>query len=134
MMQFTKTENKQLIEGLTGWEYNEKHLYLLSTIEGEAFGIYEIQPLTKITGNVHVIINPEYRGTRVSFEMYQLLKDYLRDHTEYRKLIATVPEKNERMLRVINRTEFRACGLIQNGIIWDGQEQNLIVFELDIKR
>jgi len=48
--------------------------------------------------------------------------------------LASISANNIAMLSGLKKTEFKLCGLIKNGIIDQNSYQDLLLFELEIKR
>lgn len=121
-----------LLKGFEDMVNNPDSIYLRIQDDGKIVGLYEVQMFTKITGNVHVRLLPEARNTGISKDAYPALLEYLKANTHLKKLICSIPAKHEPMMKIINKTRFKACGLIPDGIFWNDETQDLILFQLDI--
>lgn len=97
-------------------------------------GLFEIQELTKITGIVHFYIKPEVRNQGYGKKMCPLLLRFAKEKTGFRKLIASIPAYNIPMIAVMKHTDFKCCGAVRDGIIWDDRLQDIILFEIEVQR
>jgi len=96
-----------------------------------SIGVFQLQEITKITFNIHIHIFEEYQKKGFAFKCLDPLLTRLK-HLKIKKLMCTVSKNNRVMRRVLSRTPFKLCGSIKDGIIWNDELTDLLIFELNI--
>lgn len=109
-----------------------EYLWYFINHNNESVGCFQLQEVTKITVSVHMSLLEEYQNKDIAIKCFKPLLEQLKKDTTYSKLVCTVPVNNKHMLSVLNKTTFKVCGLIPNGIIWDTKLQDLLIFEVTI--
>jgi hypothetical protein len=125
------TKNIQVIKSVYDLEPNLTHEWLLIIKDNNIVGMFEIQPLSKITGIVHLHIKEEFQKQGVAIEAMNALTEYLKP-TPIKQLIGSIAVKNKHIMSIVNKTKARCCGLISNGIIWNNELQDIALFQLEV--
>lgn len=131
-MHIFQTKSKLLIQSVYPVEIVDTHDYLMMHQEGQVKGLFEIQPITKITGMVHMHIKEEHQNQGIGIDAFNALLMYLRGR-QYKQLIGPIPEHNTRIQSIVNKTLAKECGRIKDGIVYDNKLQDLILYQLEIK-
>ena len=97
----------------------------------DLIGKIQLQPITKITFNIHLDIHKEHQKKGLANKIEQPLIEYC-IKAGIHSLICTIAEENKNMLKVMMKTKFKCAGLIKNGIIYNNKKQNLILFQLEV--
>lgn len=127
-----KTISKDIIHYVfPNLNINQHNLYFEISLSGKIIGLFEIQILTQITGILHLHILEEFQNQGLAIHAVKELIKALKN-TEIKQLIGTIPETNQHIMSIVNKTPSKCCGLIKDGIIWNNQLQNLILFQLDL--
>ncbi len=113
-------------------DINIHNEYIIIKVNENNVGLFELQPLTKISYVLHSYIRPEFRDKSYSTRATKALVKFLKERTQIKKLIGAIPVLIAKQLNIANQINAKACGLIHKGVIYDGIVQDLLLFELDI--
>ncbi len=132
-MKIILTTNPIVINRIYQLDVNIRNKYLLILDEDikTYIGLFEIQPITKITGILHMHVSPEFQKKGNGIKAFNALMDYLKDK-EFKQLIGTIPVKNNKIMSVVNKTEAKCIGLIRDGIIFDDVLQDLALYQIEV--
>ena len=134
MIHLIPTKDVDLIWTLSGIEILDidlKHDWLVIKEEYKLIGIFEINPLTKISGLLHLNILEEYQNQGIAIKAFNALIKYLKT-TNYKQIIGSIPEKNKKIMSIVNKTKGKCCGSIKDGIIFNNELQDLLLFQLEV--
>jgi len=131
-MNLVETKNITKIQSIYHLMPDLMHTWLIINKDDQSIGMFELQELTKVTAIIHMHIKSEYQNLGYAIRSYRPLVKYIKENTEYQSLMAPVPQNNKRMLRVLTKTDFKCCGVVPSGIVYDNQQQNLLLFELNV--
>lgn len=120
------------IKNYIPFKTDDTGIWLEVTYSHNIIAVFQLQEFTKITGNIHLHILNEYRGKGIAKALFDPLINWIKSNTQYKKLIATIPETNIRMRSIVSKLPFRISGIISDAIIIDNTLQNLLIFELNI--
>ncbi len=115
-------------------DINVKNDYIIIKVNQNNIGFFELQPLTKITSLLHTYIAKEYRNKHYSSRATKKLLEYVKENTRIHKLLGSIPVSVKQQQTVAEKIGARVCGIIKEGIVWDGELQDLLLFELTIKK
>jgi RimJ/RimL family protein N-acetyltransferase len=149
MIKINITEDKQLIKSVITneilWDlhgYNgDKELFepimdrIWLKIEANTVlaGLFELKKFNNVVWESHIFILPPYQGTGISIKAIKEAKKFIKDnYHNIHKILLTVPASCEHVLKMLQKTEFKVCGAIKEGLIYHNQLQDLILFELTI--
>ncbi len=132
-MMIHKLENSlESLEILFPVRVNKAHEYYIIIVENDVVGLFEIQPLSKITGILHLHILEKHQKRGLAINAVNELINVLQN-SSYQQLIGTIPENNKHIMSIVNKTKAKCCGLIKDGIIWNDILTNLVLFQLEVK-
>jgi len=94
-------------------------------------GMFPVRELSKITLETHIFIKEAYQGTEWTDKAcYTAMRKFKSEG--YEQLIGFVPANLERMINFIQRIGYEPRGLIQNGIVYNGEKTSVFVFQKDL--
>ena len=131
-MRLFKTKIKDLIHSIYPLEINDRHDYFVIYHFDKVIGLFEIQPLTRITGVLHLHIKDEFQNQGLAIKAFNRLIEDLKN-SPYKQLIGCIPSSNKRIMSIVNKTRGRCCGALKDAIIIDNALQDIILFQLEIK-
>lgn len=148
MISVTENTNEELIKsivtnnklfelsGHTGSKYNYSpnmnNLWLKIDQDNTTIGFFELKEFTKICFDGHIYIAPEYWGKGLARQSIRKALEYLDKFTFIKTVLLSVPEKAIHVLKMLSKTDAKACGIISNAAIYQNKLQNIILFELKI--
>lgn len=106
--------------------------YIVAFWSSEPVGLWTLHPMTKLVVDAHVFIIPKYWGTEVVKKAMDVGYQYLRDNTEYTKIFTSVPSNCIHMIKFVSRWDYKACGCIKDGVIYNGKLVDLFLFETEL--
>ncbi len=107
--------------------------YLGVIYQNELAGMFQLKEFNKITVDAHIYILPKYQNGLLSLKAVKACKEYLQENSDIYKVITSVPYECHYVHKFLAKTEFKPCGLINNGIIYNNNLQDLILYQLTIK-
>lgn len=110
---------------------NKAHEYYLIYKDQVIVGLFEIQPISKITGNLHMHILEKYQKQRLACKSVLELKKILKN-SDYKQLIGTIPANNLHSASLIKQLNAHYVGMVQDGIIWNNILTNLLIYQLEV--
>lgn len=132
-MNIISTKNLSLINSVKQLDPDLFHDWLLIVKDDQILGMFEIQPITKITGILHLHIKDEFQKQGTALKAVNELIEYLKENTIYQQLIGTIPISNTYIRSVVDKTTAICCGLIKDSIVIDNKKQDMLVFQLEVK-
>ncbi len=129
MLRIFQTKNPHIIRSVFNFEPDLEHEFIIINKDTKIIGMFEIQPVTKITGILHLHIKQEYQNQGIASEAMKKLVASLKQ-TNYKSLVALIPASNKNIMSIVNKTKAKCCGLLQDGIILNNVVQDLIIFQL----
>ncbi len=94
-------------------------------------GMFPVRELSKITLDTHIFIKSLYQKTElVDKACYTAMRKFKEEG--YEQLIGFVPANLDRMIDFIQRIGYEPRGLIQNGIVYNGEKTSVFVFQKDL--
>lgn len=133
MITIEKTLDIDLVHHLVRFKTDVKTHYYLIMRDNHIVGVYQLQELTKVTALIHMHILPEYQAKGIANESFNTFLKLLEGNKRITKLVATIAATNKYMRKAIDKTDFKCCGMISEGIIYNNQYDDLIIFELKVK-
>lgn len=112
-------------------EFDPREKYLLVTDPG-AVGLIRLHPMTHVTAIGHIHLLPQVHGTGKSVEAVMETKEYIKKNLTYKSIITTVPMECEHVIKLMNKTGFTPCGVINQGIVFNHKLQDLILFQTEV--
>jgi RimJ/RimL family protein N-acetyltransferase len=148
MIIITETKDKELIKSiitnehiweLAGYSGNKDeyepdltNTWLKIELDRVLVGIFKLRKFTEITVDGHIHILPEFRNKIIANDAIKESRKYLKEKSNYKNVITTVPISCEHVMKLMDRVGFKVCGAIHNGIIYQDRLEDLIVYELTI--
>jgi RimJ/RimL family protein N-acetyltransferase len=80
----------------------------------------------------HIHILDKHQAKGYVFKGWEVLHTLLKD-SNINTIVGSVPIENENMMKVVMKTNFKCCGTIPNGIIYNNKLQDLVLFSLEVK-
>lgn len=109
------------------WEPRRNADYVGVYDEATLIGIARFEEVSNITTMGHFFINPKYWGTGLANEIYKKVLNYLKDNTQYSKVITETPRSCEQVLQFLTRNGFKIEGMLTNAIIWRNELTHLVI-------
>jgi RimJ/RimL family protein N-acetyltransferase len=96
--------------------------------------IIRLFDLSNITADMHVHLLPKYWGTGVSDELQSTVEDWIKENTQYCKIVIQTPQCCESVLKASSRNGYTLEGILTSGIYWRGNIENVILMSKFINR
>ena len=109
------------------------HIWLKIIHNRDIIGLLELREFTKITYEGHIYILPQYHASGLALEAGVALIGYIRKLNKIKNIITTVPTSCDHVLNFLKKLGFSVNGIIQNGIIYNGKYQDLIMQQLEVR-
>lgn len=111
---------------------NHHFKHLLITDDSEILGCFQYKEFTNRVVEVHINLLPKYWGKGISEEICSKGIEWFRIHTNYKKIMTDVPKCCNNVVGLMSKINFRICGLIVDGCIFNNKDEDLLLFEGDI--
>lgn len=105
--------------------------YLLLKKDKEVIGCFRFRLFTRITIEAHVAILPEHHGSVTVDEVSRVAIQWAKEQG-YKKIFCPVPVNCPHVIKFITRLGYKACGMIDKGIIHNGHLVSLLFFDLEV--
>ena len=115
------------------FEVDLNNYYYSIIHDKQVIGLFETKPFNKITLDAHIYILPKYQDGQLSVKAVKAGQEYFKENTDIHNIITTVPVSCSYVHRFLSKTDFKATGQISDGIIYNDQLQNLIIYQLKIR-
>jgi hypothetical protein len=149
MIKINITEDKQLIKsvitneilwGLHGYDGDKElfepimdRIWLKIEDNTTIAGLFELKKFNNVIYEAHIYMLPHTFRTGLSIKAIIKAKEFIKEtYKNIHKILLTVPSSCEHVLKMLQKTEFKVCGAIKEGLIYHNQLQDLILFELTI--
>lgn len=132
MINIIPTKNITLIKSIFPMEPNLLNDFRVIAYKGDLIGLFEIQPITSITGILHMHIIKEFQNQGLAIKAFNQLIEDLKS-SPFKQLIGSIPEHNKNIMSIVKKTQAKCCGMLEDAIIFNGKLQNLVLFQLEIK-
>jgi RimJ/RimL family protein N-acetyltransferase len=142
MIKIEETKNKELILNivnkpkvleLIGQNHisniNLNHMWLLGKENNQIIGFIEFKEFNKITVEGHIILHPEYHKTGKSLKFTNEAFKYLKKHTYYKNILASVPVECKHIMKFLEKLNFKVIGLMKDSIIHNNRLQDLLLYQ-----
>lgn len=106
--------------------------YVVAFWDHEPVGLWTLKPVTNLVIDGHIGMVPKYWGTEVVQKAMDAGYQYLRNNTEYTKIMTSVPSNCLHVLKFMEEYKYKACGIIKEGVIYNQQLVDLLLFETDL--
>ena len=106
--------------------------YIVAFWDHEPVGLWTLHPITNLVVDAHIAMIPKYWGTEVIQKAMEAGYKYLKEETEYTKIFTSVPSNCLHMIKFVTKWKYKACGIIKDGVIYNNQLVDLLLFETDI--
>ena len=108
------------------------NLWLLVKSNNEVAGLIGLSEFTKITAVGHIYILPEYQTTGLSEAAVYKAAEILKENTYIRQIIIPVPTECRHVHLFMQRIKAQKSGIIKNGIIYNNNLQDLILYQYEL--
>lgn len=132
MITLQVTTAAERIKNIFNIQINPAHIYIAIMYREEDIGLFEIQMLSKITGNLHMHIKENFQNKKFGFAAVNKLLTELKD-SNIQQMVAMVPSRNKAIQRLTEKTKTKCCGILKDAIIWNGELDDLLLFQLEVK-
>lgn len=96
-------------------------------------GLFELRRFNTITFEIHPYVLPEHQHTGLSLDALNKLQEFLKEnYKEIKNLISYVPISCTHSIKFLEKTNSKISGLIKNGIIYNNQLQDLLLYQLEV--
>jgi len=114
----------------------DKHWdYLLIHNHKHNMGLISLKQFTPLVIETHIHLLPEFWGKEnISLDAAKLGLQWIRDNTKFRQTFTYVPLVCENVHVFLKELEYKPCGIIENGCVFNGMYMNLILYTYDLKR
>lgn len=107
--------------------------YLLIKDEDKVYGCFQIKKFNNTILEAHINIKSKFWGTDISVEASELGFKWVKDNTDYLKLITDVPVPCEHVHILCKKIGWNPCGLLKNSIVYKGNICDLILYDYDLR-
>ncbi len=114
------------------YEVDETLEYIVAFWHHEPVGLWSLHPVTALVVDAHIAMIPKYWGTEVIQKAMEAGYKYLKTETDYTKIFTSVPSNCFHMIKFCTRYNYKACGFIKDGIIYNNKLVDLLLFETDL--
>ena len=109
-------------------DISDKNDYLVLSTDKEIVGCFSIREVTNILLEAHIAILPHLWGTEISQDAVNTGHAWAKDKG-YKAVMTSVPANCVHMLKWLTRMDYKPCGTIKNGIVYNKHLVSLILFE-----
>lgn len=106
--------------------------YLGVIYQKELCGMFQLKEFNKITVDAHIYMMPSYQNRNLAVKAVKAAGEYVKETTEFKNIITSVPVECTHVFKLLNKTDFKVCGQLTNGIIFNQRMQNLILLQWEI--
>lgn len=107
--------------------------YYLASKDNNPVGVFEVEPLTKITFQAHMALLPTIHGKGSRECVLDALK-HMKETTEYKKVFVPVPISSRYVIKVLKDLNFDLCGYMKQAVIYNDKLTDLLLFDFDLSR
>jgi len=104
------------------------HPQIIYLVNKEHTGVIRIDPLNSMTCSVHIATTPELWGKGAEFALEALTWGF--KNTQYSKVVAIIPEYNERTIKLVQKIGFVKEGVITKSFLKRWKVHNQFLFGL----
>lgn len=125
-------ELKSLTDGQSGEEIariNPAFEYLIAINDNYLCGMFSIRKVTNRVLEGHIRILPRFWKTEIPSLALNKACEFVKEYKDCSKVITTVPSNCYHVLKFISNHEFKQCGEIHEGIIYNNELVSLLIFE-----
>lgn len=115
------------------YKVDESFTYLLIKEDDSILGLFQTREITRILVDAHIYLLPSYWGKDYSSKAIKSLQGYFLS-SEYHKIITDVPKSCHHVIKLLKKVGCKQCGYIEEGVIYNNQLMDLLLFSLDLKR
>lgn len=125
---FKSTSGLMKIEDLT---IDPKATYLVVMNDDQIVGCIRIREMTKLVLEVHPSVCAIHWGTGLSEDISQASYRWFQDQG-YKKIFTTIPSVCQHALKRAQLNGYKACGMIEKGVVYHNVLCTLFFYELDL--
>lgn len=115
------------IQPLLWFTPNIKHIWVKISEDDQAIGILELQPITNVIANIHLHLFKKYQKNGIANQLEAPLVE-IAQQVGLTTLLAIVPEFNDKINKVLLRSNFQFSAILPNGVIYQNKLQNAVVY------
>lgn len=101
--------------------------YLLFYSGNELACIFYFRPWNKQVLESHIVIHPDYRHTTRKKKLMERFHEWAKEK-DYLSIVCQVPAGREKVIKFIQEHNYKAAGMIEDGISWDHVLMPLLLF------
>lgn len=114
--------------------YKTNGSYLIGIyVEEELIFIMKYEFFTPIAVNVHFYLKSTLRNKGIFKDIQKLLKKWITNNTNIRKILAMSPKSCEMIAHVCEKFGFVKEGHLKNSIIWRNKIDDLLIYGLNLE-
>lgn len=114
------------------YKVDESFEYVVAFWDHEPVGLWTLHPVTNLVVDAHIAMVPKYWGTEVIKKAMDAGYEYLRKNTKYTTIFTSVPNNCYHMLKFMTKYNYKACGIIKEGIIYNKKLVDLLLFTANL--
>ncbi len=92
-------------------------------------GVVRVDPMNSVTCSLHIATLPELWGNGKSFGLD--VRDWVFSKTLYQKAVAIIPAYNDRVIRLVNRLNFKQEGVLTKSFLKNWVLTDQLIFSLN---
>ena len=108
--------------------------FIMVYYAGWPVGVLVVEQLSNTVLNIHPIMLPRMMARKYMKMSFDALVEHLRKYSNIEVLTITFPASLSRVIKMAARMEFKACGVIPQGIVHDGVKQDMLIFYRNISQ
>ena len=104
------------------------HPSVIYLVDDSKNGVIRIDPMNSVSCFVHIATTPVMRGKGLDFCKAAFAWGF--ERTRYRKVVAMIPEYNERVIRLVNKLGFVQEGTLKNSFLKNWKLVDQVIYGL----
>ncbi len=112
---------------------NIQNEYLVVKHGFHLVGLFVLKKITHKLYDAHIRILPSYWGSDMSIKATHLMFDWVIAHSEALSIMTMVPANCDHVKRFLDKLGAKVSGLIKDGIVYDHELVDLIIYTKQIK-
>lgn len=116
------------------WEPDDSCKYLVFYKAEIPIAVIRLYTLANLTVDMHVHLLPEYWGDGTSRTVETYVEDWLKENTNYCKIVIQTPQCCKNVLVAATREGYELEGVLTGAIYWRNKIENIVLMSKFIKR
>ncbi len=119
---------------LSTWWPDKRFSYVGAYYEDELIAILSFLPMTNITAICHLWVSSDRQGSGKSLVVGNAFEEWLKDNTQYYKLIIQTPNVCQQVLKYSLDFGFKIEAMLAGSVYWREEVRNMILLTKYIDR